>query len=137
MRGNGMTKQKKELKAWEKEKKLIPVMIQKYCRGKHKAKKGEVCEECKQLTEYALFRLEKCPFKANKQFCSFCKIHCYKPEYREKIKAVMQYSGPRMIFTHPIFAFSHVTQMIKYKQREKHEQRIIKDKKGEATKHDR
>lgn len=102
------------LKAWEKEKKLIPVMIRKFCRGKHKTK--EVCEECRQLTEYALFRLEKCPFKVNKKFCSFCKIHCYKPEMRERIKAVMKYSGPRMLVSHPVFAMSHVVQMIKYKK---------------------
>jgi hypothetical protein len=116
-----MTKQEKSLKAWEKEKRLIPVMIQKYCRGKHGTKRGEICEACKQLTEYALFRLEKCPFKVDKQFCSFCKIHCYKPEYREKIKEVMKYSGPRMVFTHPIFAFSHVVQTIKYKRKLKHD----------------
>ena len=109
--GNG-----KELKAWEKEKKLIPVMIRKYCHGKHKTKDKEICAECRELTEYALFRLEKCPFKVNKKFCSFCKIHCYKPEQREKIKAVMKYSGPRMLFTHPIFAISHVILMIKYKK---------------------
>ncbi len=114
---------KNELKAWEKEKKLIPVMIKKYCRGKHKTtrkaqgvERGKVCAECNALAEYALFRLSKCPFKVNKKFCSFCKIHCYKPEMRERIKAVMKYSGPRMLFTHPIFAVSHVLQMIKYKK---------------------
>ncbi len=107
---------KNELKAWEKEKKLIPVMIKKYCRGKHKTKGKEICAECNELAEYALFRLSKCPFKVNKKFCSFCKIHCYKPEMRERIKAVMKYSGPRMLFTHPIFAVSHVLQMIKYKK---------------------
>ncbi len=119
---------KNELYAWEKEKKLIPVMIKKYCRGKHRAERkaqsvprGGVCSECRELTEYALFRLEKCPFKVNKKFCSFCKIHCYKPEMREKIKAVMKYSGPRMLFTNPIFAISHVVQMIKYKKRLKSE----------------
>lgn len=118
----------KELKAWEKEKKLIPVMIRKYCKDKHKAErkaqgiKGKgTCAECQELTEYALFRLEKCPFKVNKKFCSFCKIHCYKPEMREKIKAVMKYSGPRMLFSHPIFAISHVVQMIKYKKQLKRE----------------
>ena len=105
----------KELKAWEKEKKLIPVMIRMYCHGKHGTKGEELCEECKALTEYALFRLEKCPFKVNKQFCSFCKIHCYKPDMREKIKDVMKRSGPRMIFTHPVFA--HVFQMISYKRK--------------------
>lgn len=114
-------KEDKKLKAWNKEKKLIPVMIKKYCRGKHGT--GELCDECKALAEYALFRLEKCPFKENKQFCSFCKIHCYKPDMREKIKAVMKYSGPRMLFTHPVFALSHVVQMIKYKRKLKREQK--------------
>lgn len=105
----------KNLKAWNKEKKLIPVMIKKYCRGNHKTKK-EVCPSCKELTEYALYRLDKCPFKVNKKFCSFCKIHCYKDDMREEIKRVMKYSGPRMLLTHPIFAMSHVFQMIKYKK---------------------
>ncbi|MDE7083406.1 MAG: nitrous oxide-stimulated promoter family protein [Clostridia bacterium] len=105
----------KSLKAWEKEKKLIPVMIKKYCCGRHRIKKG-LCDKCEELTAYALFRLEKCPFKVNKKFCSFCKIHCYKPEMREEIKAVMKYSGPRMLFTHPVFAISHVAQMVKYKR---------------------
>ena len=106
----------KELRAWEKEKQLIPVMIEQYCHGKHKTKGGEVCEECRALTEYALFRLEKCPFKVNKKFCSFCKIHCYKPDMRAKIKDVMKWSGPRMLFSHPVFAISHVVQMIRYKK---------------------
>jgi hypothetical protein len=107
----------KQLKKWEKETRLIPVMIKKYCKGVHKTKRGELCENCKALTDYALFRLEKCPFKVNKQFCSFCKIHCYKPEYREEIKKVMKYSGPRMLCSHPIFAISHVVQMIKFKKK--------------------
>ncbi|MGN1235527.1 MAG: nitrous oxide-stimulated promoter family protein, partial [Christensenellaceae bacterium] len=111
----------------KKEQKLIPVMIQKYCHGTHKTKGKTVCADCRELTEYALFRLSKCPFRENKQFCSFCKIHCYRPEMREKIKAVMRYSGPRMLLTHPIFAMSHVVQLIKYK----------KSLKREAKKNDR
>ena len=75
----------------------------------------------KRLTEYALFRLEKCPFKVNKKFCSFCKVHCYKPDMRERIKDVMKWAGPRMIFTHPVFAMGHVFQMIKYKKKLKKE----------------
>lgn len=112
-----------KLRLFEKEKKLIPTMITKYCKGNHKrarslqgVKRKDTCTECKELIEYALFRLEKCPFKENKKFCSFCKIHCYKSEMRKKIKAVMKYSGPRMIFSHPIFAISHVIQMIKHKK---------------------
>ena len=113
----------KERKAWEKERKLIPVMIKKYCHGKHGTKGEALCEECRALTEYALFRLEKCPFKVNKKFCSFCKIHCYKPDMRERIKDVMKWAGPRMIFTHPIFAMKHVFQMIGYKRKRKKEEK--------------
>lgn len=128
-----MTKEKKRLKAWEKEKALIPVMIGKYCRGKHGTRGKETCEECRELAEYALFRLEKCPFKIDKKFCSFCKIHCYKPEMREKIKEVMKYSGPRMLFSRPVFAISHVLQTIKYKKSlKRRETEAAKDKTNRA-----
>ena len=47
MKGTKTQKTPKELKAWEKEKKLIPVMIKKYCHGKHGTKGEELCEEWK------------------------------------------------------------------------------------------
>ena len=127
MKEGQSNKTRKELKAWEKEKKLIPVMIRKYCRGRHGTKGENLCEECKALTEYALFRLGKCPFKINKNFCSFCRIHCYKPEMREKIKGVMKWAGPRMIFTHPVFAMGHVFQMISYKRKLRKEAKAKSD----------
>ena len=126
MKERKTNKKPKELKAWEKERKLIPVMIRKYCRGNH-GTRGGLCEECTALTQYAIFRLEKCPFKVNKKFCSFCKIHCYKPDMREKIKDVMKWAGPRMIFTHPVFAMGHVFQMIKYKKKLKKEEKAKAD----------
>lgn len=124
----------KKFMAWEKEKKLIPQMIKMYCCGRHKDRRkeqeithNELCSECRELCDYSLYRLEKCPFKENKEFCSFCKIHCYKPEMKEKVKKVMKYAGPRMIFSHPIFAVSHVVKMINYKKQinkeEKHNDR--------------
>lgn len=125
----------KEYKQWNMEKKLIPKMIRTYCIGNHKeirkeegVKGKELCSKCKDLAEYAEFRLEKCPFKKNKGFCSFCKIHCYKPEYRAEMKAVMRYSGSRMLFFHPIFALSHVAAMLKHKKREKQTNDQNKDK---------
>ena len=111
----------KELKAWEKQKKMIPTMIKMYCHHTHHTKGNNICTECKELTEYALFRLEKCPFKKNKSFCSTCKVHCYTPENREKIKKVMRYSGPMLLFSHPVYAMSHVVQTIKYKRKLKKE----------------
>lgn len=120
-------KAEKQLKAWRKERELIPVMIRSYCHAKHGTKGKVVCEECMALTEYALFRLDKCPFKVNKKFCSFCKIHCYKPDMREKIKDVMKFAGPRMLPTHPVFAFKHVFQMISYKRKLRSKAKAKKD----------
>ena len=120
-------KAEKQLKAWRKERELIPVMIRAYCHAKHGTKGKAVCEECRALTEYALFRLDKCPFKVNKKFCSFCKIHCYKPDMRKKIKDVMKFAGPRMLPTHPVFAFKHVFQMISYKRKLRSKAKAKKD----------
>lgn len=100
----------------EREKKVVSLMIQLYCNKKHHTKKG-LCEECRLLDEYARLRSEKCPFMESKTFCSNCKVHCYKPKMREKIREVMRFSGPRMIFYHPVMAIRHVIESRKEKKR--------------------
>lgn len=99
--------------------KTVRFMIELYCRGKHKTKRGELCNECRELWEYVQLRRSKCPFGDNKPFCSNCKIHCYKSEMRERIKAVMRYSGPRMMFYNPKIAWAHVFETIRRKREEK------------------
>ena len=101
----------------EYEKEMVSQMIAVYCKGKHGTKRGELCPDCLELTEYARQRAEKCPFMETKTFCSGCKVHCYKPEMREKIRAVMRYSGPRMILYHPVMAVRHVMETKKEKKR--------------------
>lgn len=100
----------------EKEKETVSHMIALYCKKNHKAKCG-LCPECAALNEYAQLRSDKCPFMETKTFCSNCKVHCYKPEMREKIRQVMRFSGPRMIFTHPVMAVSHIIESKKEKRR--------------------
>ncbi len=91
------------------EKKILKEMIGLYCRLKHKKNgRNSLCPDCTELLDYALFRTEKCPFMATKSFCSKCKVHCYKPEMRQKIKLVMRFSGPRMIFFFPLQAIKHL-----------------------------
>jgi hypothetical protein len=89
-----------------REKKTLKAMIRIYCHGAHSTRK-HLCQDCAELQEYALARLEKCPFGASKGACSKCPIHCYKPDMRNKIRAVMRYSGPRMFFPHPMLSFYH------------------------------
>ena len=99
----------------EREKETVSLMIAIYCRKKHGCKK--LCPECAALDAYARQRSDKCPFMEAKTFCSNCKVHCYKKDMREKIREVMRFSGPRMIFYHPIMAIRHVLESKKEKNR--------------------
>lgn len=94
----------------EREKRMVSEMIALYCRKRHGARRGELCPECAELAECARRRSDRCPFMETKTFCSNCRVHCYKPEMREKIREVMRFSGPRMIFHHPAAAIRHVTE---------------------------
>ncbi len=86
--------------------KTVGVMIDLYCRDHH-GSKDNLCDECRELLDYVKKSLEKCPFKDNKPKCSKCTVHCYKPDMRKKIKAVMRYAGPRMLYRHPVLAGKH------------------------------
>ena len=90
----------------EQEKEMVSLMISIYCRKKHGCK--TFCPECAALNVYARRRSDKCPFMETKTFCSNCKVHCYQKDMREKIQAVMRFSGSRMIFHHPVMAIRHV-----------------------------
>lgn len=100
----------------QREKKTVALMIRLYCKKKHGTKK-ELCMECQELHDYAMLRSDKCPFMETKTFCSNCKVHCYKPAMREKIREVMRFSGPRMMLYHPVMAVRHVIESKKEKKR--------------------
>ena len=99
----------------EREKELVSQMIALYCRKKHGGK--ALCPDCEALDSYARRRSDKCPFMETKTFCSNCRVHCYRPEMRERIRAVMRFSGPRMIFHHPVIALRHVIETRRDKRR--------------------
>ena len=99
----------------QREKETVSLMIAIYCRKKHGCR--TLCPECAALNAYAQQRSDKCPFMETKTFCSNCRVHCYKPDMREKIRAVMRFSGPRMLFHHPIMAIRHVIETKKEKKR--------------------
>jgi hypothetical protein len=106
----------KDIKAKrEREKVIVSQMIALYCKKNHKT--DRLCPDCFALDNYARQRSDKCPFMETKTFCSNCKIHCYKPEMRDKIRIVMRFSGPRMIFHHPIAAVRHIIETRKEKKK--------------------
>lgn len=90
----------------EKEQRTVEQMIRIYCR--HKDKSDELCPDCQALLEYARMRLTKCPFGEKKTSCRKCTVHCYRADMKERIKAVMRYSGPRMLLYNPKAAILHL-----------------------------
>lgn len=89
-----------------RESKTVEKMIILYCRKHHLVK--QLCPECLELVNYAHERLKKCPFQGGKTTCAKCHVHCYNPAKRERIRKIMRYSGPRMLFYHPIASIQHL-----------------------------
>ena len=97
---------KRENVRMEKERQTVEYMIRLYCR--HHEGYRELCPSCQELLEYVTARLHHCPFGANKPSCRLCPVHCYRPAMRERIRKVMRYAGPRMLWHHPIMAIRHL-----------------------------
>ena len=91
----------------EREKRTVQVMVELYCRDHHHPE-ATLCPECQELLDYALGRISACPFAADKPTCARCTIHCYRPETRQRIRLVMRYAGPRMLWRHPLLAMQHL-----------------------------
>ncbi len=90
-----------------REKKTLLAMMRIYCRDKHEAGK-KLCSGCNELLEYAYKRIDGRKLGDKKTTCARCAIHCFKPEYRVRIRKVMRYSGPRLIYKHPVLTAYHL-----------------------------
>lgn len=84
-----------------RDKVIVCKMIELYYRKK------DLANECEELKLYAIKRIDACPHRNKSFFCSSCETPCYNPEMRDKIRNVMRYSGPRMLFKHPIMSIKH------------------------------
>ena len=84
----------------------VAAMIDIYCE-QHGGGAHSLCAGCAELKEYARVRLERCRFAPAKPTCAKCPVHCYQKVRREQIRTVMRYSGPRMLWRHPILTLRH------------------------------
>jgi len=90
----------------DRERRTVRLMIGLYCRGNHRTQ-AKLCEDCRDLLSYAEKRLERCPH-AVKPACKECAVHCYAPDKRKAIQAVMRYAGPRLLLRNPAAALAHL-----------------------------
>jgi hypothetical protein len=88
--------------------KTIAVMLRMYCRTHHGSKDASICCDCIELHDYARRRLERCVFGEAKPTCVKCTVHCYKADMRERVRRVMRWAGPRMLWRHPVLAVRHL-----------------------------
>lgn len=86
----------------EEDLKVLEKFIEIYCKSKHRKRSKalheglNLCDECQDTLYYASHRRKVCPLDP-KPSCKNCEIHCYKPEYRSRIKKIMRYSGLQLI----------------------------------------
>ena len=90
----------------DREKQVVSRMIELYCR--HRLGMESLSEEYRALESYAHRRLDGCKFGDEKPQCKRCKIHCYKPDMRDRIRQIMRWAGPRMLIYDPIAALRHM-----------------------------
>ena len=90
-----------------RERDTIAAMIAMYCRAHHRPTDAMLCEDCGVLHDYARRRLQRCVFGDAKPTCARCTVHCYKATMRERIRQVMRWAGPRMLWRHPVLALWH------------------------------
>jgi len=72
-------------------------MIDLYCRKKHSEC---LCDDCRELKEYAFERIESCMNNKSRIKCTGCPGRCYRSDMRDRIQEVVRFSRPRMIL-HP------------------------------------
>jgi Nitrous oxide-stimulated promoter len=85
----------------------IAAMVRLYCRCHHGMEGGRLCRDCGALHDYARRRLERCVFGEDKPTCAKCTVHCYKAAMRERVRTVMRWAGPRMLWHHPVMTVRH------------------------------
>jgi hypothetical protein len=95
----------------EKDLRVLADFVEIYCREKHRdatrsafpirderlesLSRGRdltLCQECEKLLNHGIAKLLQCR-QDPKPMCKKCKIQCYAPGYRQKIREVMKFSG--------------------------------------------
>lgn len=97
----------------QREARTVSNMVDIYCSEKHETGKNDLCAECKALQDYSMLRLSRCPFQEGKTSCGNCRVHCYRPDMRERAKDMMRIAGPRMARKHPFQTFMHLLDSLK------------------------
>ena len=93
-----------------KDLKTLEAMARIYCSKWHAASAKDaagVCEECRTAVEATFNRADACPYD-HAHNCQDCTTKCQRGENQERIKQIMRYAAPRMIYRHPLMTFEYL-----------------------------
>ena len=83
-------------------KRAMECMIGIYCKKEHGS--DNLCEECRELRDYAFGRIEECGNNISRTRCKGCPGQCYSGEMRERIEKVSESSMAGML-RHPFLYY--------------------------------
>ena len=109
---------KNQIGRLKRERITIKKMVKMYCNSKHHTRKL-ICNDCQELLDYAILKIDRCIFETEKPACSECLVHCYAKEKRENIKTIMRFAGPRMMYYHPYLGIMHFIDKYRFKANNK------------------
>lgn len=66
-----------------------------------------LCAGCRKLLAHAFVKRTACPLDP-KPMCKHCPQHCYAPAYRARMRAVMRYSGRRLVLSGRLHYLLHL-----------------------------
>ena len=95
----------------DKDRRVLEAMGSIYCQGNHadaQKDEGGMCPECRATIENTLSRAASCPYGHQD-----CKTHCQRGDAQIRIKAIMRYAAPKMMFRHPIMAFEYLRKKLR------------------------
>lgn len=99
----------------DKDRKTLEAIGLIYCRAHHEsASKDEagLCPSCREAVDATLERAQNCPNDHDGN-CQDCDIKCQRGEAQERIKRIMRYSAPRMLFRHPLMTFEYLRKKLR------------------------
>lgn len=100
------------IKFLQQEQATIAIMVRLFCKAKHETRDG-LCPDCQELLDYAQERVAGCMFLPEKPVCGRCPVHCYQAPYRERVREVMRFAGPRLMFKNPLAVVRHFRMMMR------------------------
>lgn len=93
-----------------RERRTLEAMTEMFCAARHRNGPKDaagLCPFCAETLAYARERASSCRYGSKKPVCSRCTTHCYRADMRDRIREMMRYAGPRMLFRHPVLAAAH------------------------------